>query len=134
MQIGSGNQKQFEFLEENLAVESTDRAVFAPAAIDSSTFTSNMSLPVHRWFRYSAGFSALWVNDCILSAKSKQDANVRVLDPFAGSGTVLLEAEETNVPSYGMESHPFVSRVAKAKITSGVEAEGFRRYAAAVLQ
>jgi hypothetical protein len=24
----------------------------------SSTFVDNMRLPVHRWFRYSAGFSA----------------------------------------------------------------------------
>jgi hypothetical protein len=134
MRNGSGKQKQFEFLEENLATESADEAVFAPAAVDSSTFTSNMSLPVHRWFRYSAGFSASWVKDCIRLAKSKQDENVRVLDPFAGSGTVLLEAEEEDVPSYGMESHPFVSRVALAKITSGVEAEAFRSYAAGVLK
>ncbi len=27
----------------------------------SGTFTDNMKLPVHRWFRYSAGFSAEWV-------------------------------------------------------------------------
>ena len=27
---------------------------------NSSTFATNMSLPVHRWFRYSAGFSAQW--------------------------------------------------------------------------
>ncbi len=122
------------FLEENLTVESTGGPVFAPAAVDSSTFTSNMSLPVHRWFRYSAGFSASWVRDCIRSAKSKQNDKVRVLDPFAGSGTVLLEAEEENVPSYGVESHPFVSRVAQAKITSGIEAEAFRSFAAGILK
>jgi len=27
----------------------------------SATFADNMSLPVHRWFRYTAGFSAAWV-------------------------------------------------------------------------
>jgi hypothetical protein len=134
MRMRSGKQKQFEFFEEKLNIQPTDPVVFAPAAIDSSTFANNMSLPVHRWFRYSAGFSASWVRDCILSAKSKQEENVRVLDPFAGSGTVLLEAEEENVPSYGVESHPFVSRVAQVKITSGIEAEGFRSYAAGVLK
>jgi hypothetical protein len=124
------------FPTETSVIDSTDRAIFAPSAIDSSTFTSNMSLPVHRWFRYSAGFSASWVRHCISSAKSRQDDVVRVLDPFAGSGTVLLEAEEADVASYGLESHPFVSRVARAKITSGVEAEaeGFRRFAAGVLK
>jgi hypothetical protein len=134
MRSQSVKQEPFEFLEENLTIESTGGAVFAPAAVDSSTFTSNMSLPVHRWFRYSAGFSALWVRDCIRSAKSRQHDKVRVLDPFAGSGTVLLEAEDENVPSYGVESHPFVSRVAQVKITSGIEAEGFRTYADGVLK
>ncbi len=74
------------------------------------------------------------MRDCIRSAKSKQDDKVRVLDPFAGSGTVLVEAEEENVPSYGVESHPFVSRVAQAKITSGIEAEAFRSFAAGILK
>ena len=27
----------------------------------SGAFVDNMVLPVHRWFRYSAGFSADWV-------------------------------------------------------------------------
>jgi len=31
----------------------------------TSTFIDNLSLPVHGWFRYSAGFSALWVRELI---------------------------------------------------------------------
>ncbi|NET73595.1 MAG: DNA modification methylase, partial [Sphaerospermopsis sp. SIO1G2] len=27
---------------------------------NSGTFADNMKLPIHRWFRYSAGFSAAW--------------------------------------------------------------------------
>ena len=27
----------------------------------TSNFLNNMRLPIHRWFRYSAGFSAEWV-------------------------------------------------------------------------
>ena len=34
-----------------------------------STFADNMKLPVHRWFRYSAGFSAQWVENVITKAK-----------------------------------------------------------------
>lgn len=29
------------------------------------SFIDNMKLPIHRWFRYSAGFSALWVEEAI---------------------------------------------------------------------
>ena len=31
----------------------------------STTFSDNMVLPIHRWFKYTAGFSALWVEDLI---------------------------------------------------------------------
>ncbi|MEH1889505.1 MAG: hypothetical protein V7K92_08590 [Nostoc sp.] len=39
-----------------------------------------MKLPIHRWFRYSAGFSATWVEGVIAELEPKI-----VLDPFAGS-------------------------------------------------
>ena len=39
-----------------------------------------------------------------------------VLDPFAGSGTVLLCADSLGINSVGFESHPFVSRIASAKL------------------
>jgi hypothetical protein len=80
----------------------------------SSTFVDNMKLPVHRWFRYSAGFSAQWVE--VVIAEATRAGAVTVLDPFAGAGTSLLAAEKLGVASYGIEAHPFVVRVAKAKL------------------
>ena len=99
----------------------------------SSTFVNNMSLPIHRWFRYSAGFSALWVRDVIRSARSNA-AEVRVLDPFAGSGTVLVEAAMAGVPSFGVESHPFVAHVARIKVNGGAGVKGFREYSREILK
>ena len=78
---------------------------------NSSTFIDNMKLPVHRWFRYSAGFSAEWAEKVILSQRAS-----RVIDPFAGSGTTLIAAEDSGANCYGVESHPFVARVARAKL------------------
>lgn len=84
------------------------------AAKASTTFSDNMRLPVHRWYRYSAGFSAQWVESLVGQfALSKR---VRLLDPFAGSGTTLLCAERTAIESVGVESHPFVARIARAKL------------------
>jgi len=58
-----------------------------PEAKDTtSTFSDNLALAVHRWFRYSAGFSAPWVREVI--EREKKRGRSRVLDPFAGSGTV----------------------------------------------
>ncbi len=105
-----------------------------PSSANSSTFVDNMALPVHRWFRYSAGFSALWVRDAIRSAKALALGPVRVLDPFAGSGTVLVEAAAAQVSSVGVESHPFVARVARVKVQSQADGRSFREYGRELLQ
>jgi hypothetical protein len=78
----------------------------------SSTFTPNMGLPVHRWFRYSAGFSASWVESIIRATPGR----VVAFDPFAGSATTLLATETAGAESWGLEAHPFVYRVARAKL------------------
>lgn len=88
-----------------------DKGVGQGEERSSTTFADNLSLPVHRWFRYSAGFSALWVRQIL-----EQHEPSRVLDPFAGSGTVLIEAEACGAAAIGLEAHPFVSRIASAKL------------------
>lgn len=77
----------------------------------TGTFSDNMKLPVHRWFRYSAGFSANWTEEVIKELQPKN-----VLDPFLGSGTVCIVADKLAVNSYGVEAHPFVYRIAKGKL------------------
>ncbi len=97
--------------------ENPEGAKASPEAIGHTTnFLDNMRLPVHRWFRYSAGFSSEWVKSVI--EKRKQE-NLRVFDPFVGSGTTCLACDEMGVPSYGIEAHPFVYRVARAKLSYG---------------
>jgi hypothetical protein len=91
-----------------------------------------MRLPVHRWFRYSAGFSAQWVEGVIAEAKQKD--NITVLDPFAGAGTTLLAAEKLGVASFGVDAHPFVARVAKAKLLYRTDPRAYLARARAVRQ
>ncbi len=81
----------------------------------SGSFVDNMNLTVHRWFRYTTGFSGSWARDIIATRASKTD--LRVFDPFAGSGTSLIAAEQCAVEASGIDSHPFISRVAKAKLS-----------------
>ena len=80
----------------------------------TSNFLDNMRLPVHRWFRYSAGFSAEWVKWLLAE---RDVSELRVLDPFVGSGTSCLACDEMGVPSHGIEAHP----VRAASGTSQVE-------------
>ena len=90
----------------------------------SGSFVSNMSLPVHRWFRYSSGFSASWVSSLI--ADEVQMRDVCVFDPFAGSATTLIAAEQCEVPAIGIDSHRFIARVARAKLAYRSSADAFR--------
>src|SRR5438445_2887183 len=97
--------------------------IFAEATVSdvaSSTFVDNMRLPVHRWIRFSAGFSGAWAQSVIENASSRGET--RVFDPFAGSGTTLIAAEDAGVAAFGVEAHPFVYRLARAKLArrSGV--------------
>ncbi|RAQ97560.1 DNA modification methylase [Thermogemmatispora tikiterensis] len=87
-----------------------------------------MSLPVHRWFRYPAGFSALWVRQ--LLQREQSQGRRRVLDPFCGTGTVLLEAEYTGLEALGLEAHPFLVQVARAKLHWRADASLLPRAAA----
>jgi len=88
----------------------------------TSNFLDNLRLPVHRWFRYSAGFSAEWVKWLLAERKGSE---LRVLDPFVGSGTTCLACDEMGVESCGLEAHPFVCRVARAKLGYTADPERF---------
>lgn len=79
-----------------------------------TTFQDNMKLPIHRWYRYTAGFSGAWVGQLI--EQEKDNGRYRVIDPFAGSGTVMVEAMQHGMDSYGIESNPYVNRIANAKL------------------
>lgn len=107
-------------------------AIEPPSETDlSTTFNDNLTMPLHRWFRYTAGFSASWVRQTINSEYAAGRRNV--LDPFAGTGTTILEAEQGNMEAVGVEAHPFISRVAQAKLFWRICPTTFREYALSLL-
>ncbi len=65
------------------------------------TFRSNETLPVHRWWPYVQGYSAEFVAG-VLGAE-KIGRGDTVLDPFAGSGTTLVEARRAGARALGSE-------------------------------
>lgn len=103
-----------------------------PTAQDNrGAFTRNMTLPVHRWFRYSAGFSAAWAETVI--QKAQENGPAAILDPFAGSGTTLLAAQAQGADAIGFETHPLVRRIAEAKLAWDNDGNEFERRAHVVL-
>lgn len=99
----------------------------------SGTFMDNMKLPIHRWFRYSAGFSADWVRSEINKFEEDTGKKARILDPFVGSGTTSFAACSLGRESYGFDGHPFVARIAKAKNLWHLDESSFQEACHAVL-
>jgi DNA modification methylase len=98
----------------------------------TATFADNMKMPIHKWYRYTAGFSADWVSELI--REERKNGRTRIIDPFAGSGTVLIESEFAGVESFGVEAHPYIYKIAKAKLNWNFPAEMFREEALALLK
>jgi hypothetical protein len=98
----------------------------------SGTFVDNMALPVHRWFRYSAGFAAQWVEQVL--RKWGIGRGHIVLDPFAGSGTVSIVCDTLGIKSIGVEAHPMVARIFKTKLLWTTPHERVGEFAAQVLR
>jgi 16S rRNA G966 N2-methylase RsmD len=88
-----------------------------------------MKLPIHKWYRYTAGFSGPWVRELIYKENVQN-----VLDPFGGSGTVMLEGEFAGVNTIGIEAHPYVYRIAKAKLSWQTAPKEFKDSAIRLLQ
>lgn len=98
----------------------------------SGTFVDNMSLPIHRWFRYSAGFAAQWVEEVL--AKWSIQPGQTVLDPFAGSGTVPVVCDSLGIASVGVEAHPVVVRICRNKLMWASDPGRLRELGAKVLK
>jgi DNA methylase len=111
--------------------DQTSPPLLDPPALGSSVFTPNMRLPVHRWFRYSAGFSAAWAEAIVASGAGDKS---RVLDPFVGSGTTLIAAQMQGAESIGLETHPLVRRICQAKLSWDSDPEELERRAISVLR
>lgn len=91
---------------------------------------ANVDLPVHRWWPYVQGFSAGFVREEL--ARAQLPPGATVLDPFAGSGTVLVEARRAGLLAVGRELMPIAAFAARAKLDWDVDPDELRRLAAHV--
>jgi len=80
-------------------------------------FLPNSNEPVHRWSPYVQGFSAKFVQGTLDFHKEDYEAPV-VLDPFAGSGTVIVQSKLDGKEAYGIELNPLLHFVATIKVNS----------------
>ncbi len=94
----------------------------APGAADAAAcnfrdpaFTANRDAPVHRWAPWIAGFSKQFVEDAL---DRHAPTHGVVLDPFAGVGTTLLEADLAGHEAVGFEINPYAAFACRTKLAA----------------
>ena len=90
------------------------------------TFKDSLKAPVHRWFTYPAGFSFKAVEHSLEIYKIQQGQTV--YDPFMGSGTTNVTAKTLGIDSVGVEAHPFVFKIAEAKLNWDINADDVHHF------
>lgn len=76
---------------------------------------------VHDWYRFVLSFPPHLVRSYLQRFHITQDQ--KVLDPFCGTGTVLVECKKLGIPSVGIEAHPFAHFVSQTKVSWNLDPE-----------
>lgn len=79
-----------------------------------STFRGNNDFPVYNWFYFTEAYSRGIVREIILKNPVKSK-DVKLYDPFCGTGTSLLVAKEFNFQAYGTDVSYLMYLVSKGK-------------------
>ena len=88
------------------------------------------NLPVHRWYVFPHSFSPEFVP--ALVGEWGLGASDRILDPFLGSGTTTLAAQQMGIPCSGYDISPLARFVSQAKCDRPT-ARDVKRACAAIL-
>ena len=76
-------------------------------------YSDDLKKPFQRWFRYKEGYSVGLIYKILDENNVKEGI---ILDPFSGSGTTLLAAQNRNINSYGFEVNPFAHMMSSLKL------------------
>lgn len=99
---------------------------------DIGTFKDSLRAPIHRWFKYPAGYSYKLVEQAfkVFGVGPGQG----VYDPFSGTGTTILTAKRNGISGVGIEAHIFVHWVAETKLYWDFDSAELSQWAAKTLK
>lgn len=71
--------------------------------------------PVHDWYRFVLSYPPHLVREYLARFELKKNKH-RILDPFCGTGTTVVEARKNGFASWGIEAHPMTHFAAATKV------------------
>lgn len=81
----------------------------------------------HQWYRFVLSYPPHLVRD--YAAKFGLTGKHRVLDPFCGTGTTVVECKKLGIPAFGLESNPVACFASRTKIQWDVDPQKLLRHA-----
>ena len=85
---------------------------------------------VHDWYRFVLSFPSHLVRDYL--DRLGVDSTQRVLDPFCGTGTTLVECKKLGIPCVGIERNPMAGFASRTKLDWSVDPEKLVSHAKAI--
>lgn len=77
-------------------------------------YSDDLNKPFQRWYRYKEGYSVELVEHLIREYAERKEGII--LDPFSGSGSTLLAAEDMGYSGIGFEVNPFSYFLSQCKL------------------
>ena len=113
----------FEIIGDSNGQVDNGKSVFSDPA-----FAKNKIQSIHRWVPWIAGFSSDFVKDALNKYLTGEG---KVLDPFAGVGTTLVETILSGHNAIGFEINPYAALASQVKVNSHkIDTEILKQYIA----
>ena len=106
------------YYEKFINLENKYRVIY-PESVNATytsllNYSDDLNKPFQRWYRYKEGFSVELVEQ-LIREYSKHKEGI-ILDPFSGSGSTLLAANDMGYSGVGFEVNPFSFFLSKCKL------------------
>lgn len=87
---------------------------------------------IHEWYRFVLSFPPHLVRKYLMQFGMNETHTV--LDPFCGTGTVLVECKKTGIPSIGIEANPMAHFASRVKVNWHIDPDGLIQHASHIMQ